>query len=154
MTDPSCAWAFAGPEHRDALLVQIRAFYEEEKLEFDSARITGALQQLLQNRALGIALVLNHGSDIGGYLIATLGFSLEFGGHFALVDELYLAPEFRGRGEWRKAFAMVEDWASSVGVKAIRLEVNHHNEKAAAIYLKYGFHHDQRAILSKWLPAL
>jgi len=149
MTENTATWQIARPEHHEELLSLLRDFYAEEQLEFHPARIGPALETLLDDPGLGIVLILTQGGRIGGYLIATAGFSVEFGGHFALVDELYLAPDFRGRGEWKNALAATEEWAAAIGASAVRLEVNHHNEKAAAIYLKYGFHDDQRSILSK-----
>lgn len=149
MSETIPTWKIARPEHHVELLALLRDFYAEEQLEFNPARIGTALETLLDDPGLGIVLILTQAGRIGGYLIATAGFSVEFGGYFVLVDELYLAPDFRGRGEWKNAIAATEEWAAGIGASAVRLEVNHHNEKAAAIYLKYGFKDDHRAILSK-----
>ena len=80
----------------------------------------------------------------------TFGFSPEFGGRFALLDELYLAPDVRGQSQGKAALAHAEAWASVQGARTTRLEVTRHNTKALSIYLKYGYRDDGRCILTKW----
>ena len=74
-----------------------------------------------------------------GYLALTRGFSLEQAGHYALLDELYIAPEARGRGLGAQALALAAAQARDWGVDVLRLEVHHHNPRAKALYLRAGF---------------
>lgn len=153
MTHPhtQAAWTQATTADTDALLALMRAFYVEEKLVFDQARILPAVAQLLGTPSLGIVFLLRSQTDVLGYLVGSFGFSLEFGGRFVLLDELYLHPAVRGRGESGRALALLEYWAGKQGVATTRLEVNQHNEKARAIYLKSGYASQDRDILTKWL---
>ena len=75
------------------------------------------------------------------------GFEYEKG-HFVLLDELYLAPAARGRGWGRQALALARDWAIVEGASVMRLEVNHHNARAKALYLSAGYRDDERDILT------
>ena len=133
------------------LLLMLRAFYQEEQLEHDEGRTASAVEDLLGNPSLGGIWMLRKGDTNAGYLIAIIGFGVEFGGRYVLLDELFIRPEFRGHGQWRLGFAEVERWAAAAGIGALRLEVNHHNSKAKNLYLGYGFTDDQRSILTKWL---
>jgi GNAT superfamily N-acetyltransferase len=141
-------WTEATGDDAAEILPLLEDFYREERLVFDLDTNGGALRSLLSDVRLGRVFVLRSDRGFGGYLIATMGFSVEFGGVFVLLDELYVAPEFRGKGAWREGFAAMEKWAAGLGISAIRLEVNHHNEKARTIYLKYGFRDDERGILT------
>ena len=51
-----------------------------------------------------------------GYVVVTLGFSLESGGRDGFIDELYIAPAARGRGIGAKVLALVEREAARPSV--------------------------------------
>ena len=76
----------------DLLLELMAEYYACDGLQFDPARARRALQQLLDDRSLGRSWLIQHDGKGVGYLFLTFGFSLEFGGRFGLVDELYLRP--------------------------------------------------------------
>ena len=59
-----------------------------------------------------------------GYLVLTIGYSLERGGRDAFIDELYVRAERRGRGLGALAVATAEAAARRLGVRAVHLEVD------------------------------
>lgn len=144
-------WSPAVLEDLPDLLLMLEAFYEEEQLTHDPDGVAVAVRELLERPAIGKIWMLRSGGSIAGYLIAIIGFGVEFGGRYVLLDELFIRPGFRGHGQWRVGFAEVERWALSEGIGALRLEVNHHNTKAKSLYLGYGFADDERSILTKWV---
>ena len=131
------------------LLPMLEAFYEEEQLAHDPDGTAAAIKELLERPSAGRILILRRGVSVAGYLIAIIGFGVEFGGRYVLLDELFIRPGFRGHGQWRVGFAEVEQWAVAEGIGFLRLEVNHHNSKAKGLYLGYGFTDDERSILTK-----
>ncbi len=149
MEDGLFEWTPALPADLATLLPMLEAFYEEEKLVHDAGATGSAVRELLENPALGKIWLLRSGQTTAGYLIAIIGFGVEFGGRYVLLDELFIRPEFRGNGRWRQGFGEVEEWAAANGIAAMRLEVNHHNAKAKSLYLGYGFTDDERSILTK-----
>ncbi len=153
MTPPDLpvGWRRALPLDLPVVLVLVEAFYHEEGLPFHPQKTAQAAATLLADDSLG-ALFLYEAVDGGeplGYVAATFGYSLEFGGRFVLLDELYLQPAARGRGAGREALELVRVWAAASGAGALRLEVNHHNAKAYALYLKAGFGDDRRHLLTQ-----
>jgi len=146
-------WAPAAPDDLADLLVMLEAFYEEEQLEHDPDGSAAAVKELLERPSVGKIWMLRRGEAVAGYLIAIIGFGVEFGGRYILLDELFIRPGFRGHGQWRVGFAEVERWALSENIRAMRLEVNHHNERAKRLYLTDGFADDERSILTKWLAS-
>lgn len=128
----------ATPDDLPALLAMMRAFYAEDRLRFDERSTPRALAALLADPACGAALLLGE-DGAAGYLALTRGFSLEQAGHYALLDELYIAPHARGRGLGAQALALAAAQARDWGVEVLRLEVHHHNPRAKALYLRAGF---------------
>lgn len=146
------SWTLATEHELPELLELMRDFYEEDRLVFDAATAEKAARELFADKNRGTIFLLRKATGpVLGYLVATIGFSLEFGGRFVLLDELYLAPAARGQGAGKAALVHVETWAAAQGIGSVRLEVNHHNEKAYAVYMKAGFTDDRRHLLSKWV---
>lgn len=139
----------------DLLLELMAEYYAYDGLHFDPALARGALKQLLADERLGRAWLIRDGEDgqgrVAGYLFFTFGFSLEFGGRFGLVDELYVRPEYRGRGLGAAALAFAEKTAAAMGFCAVRLEVEHENRRAQKLYQSIGFNAHPRDLMTKWI---
>lgn len=130
-----------------ALLDMMRAFYAEDRIPFDAARVAHGAAALVDEPSWGTILLLgDEGAD--GYLVLTRGFSVEHGGPFALLDELYVAPRARGRGLGMAGLALARAQARRWGIPRLRLEVSQHNPRAKAMYLRAGFADDGRDILT------
>jgi ribosomal protein S18 acetylase RimI-like enzyme len=86
-----------------------------------------------------------------GYIVLCFGYSLEWLGRDAFVDEFYLLTDYRGRGWGRKTMAFLEDAARSLNVTALHLEVMHRNTNALELYRKLGFEGHKSSFLSKWI---
>ena len=140
-------------EDESAVIALMRDFYAEENLVFDELVTPRAVRQLLASPALGTVLLLAHADTVIGYLVVTFGFSLEFHGRYALLDELYLIPAARGRGWGRHALNLAADTARDAGVSALRLEVNHANTRARSTYLKSGYQDNRRDLFTRWLTS-
>jgi GNAT superfamily N-acetyltransferase len=138
-------------EDASTVVALMRDFYTEEHLVFDDSLTPRAAHDLLTQPQLGTIVLLSHADTVIGYFALTYGFSLEFHGRFALLDELYLIPSVRGRGWGRHALNLAADTARAAGIAALRLEVNHANTRARATYLKSGFSDDHRDLFTRWL---
>lgn len=135
----------------DALLAMMRELYEHERTRFDERAARKALLQLLGDDALGRVWLMRSGGEAAGYVVLTLGFSLEFEGRDAFVDELYVGAAHRGRGLGRRAISFVEEACRALGVRALHLEVERENAAAQALYRKCGFADHDRYLLTKWV---
>lgn len=146
-------WQIATLADAPAVLGLMQAFYAEEGLAFEGPTQGRALDALLVDPALGEVFLLRPakpgpGAEAVGHLVLTRGHSLEFGGRFLLLDELYLAPEIRGRGEGRRAIAFAAERARHGGAGALRLEVAHENTHARATYARAGFRAETRDLMT------
>lgn len=146
-------YRLATPADFPSILAMLRAFYAEDHIDYDPALVESGLRTLLAEPVHGAVLLLQ-GDGVAEAGYASLGwcFSIEQGGRFLLLDELYLAPAARGRGWGRQALALARDWAHSQRASVMRIEVNHHNARAKALYLAAGYRDDGRDILT--LPLL
>jgi GNAT superfamily N-acetyltransferase len=144
---------FTAADASDAeLLVELmREFYACEHLEFDERTARAALEQILRDRRFGVIQLIRVDGAAAGYLVLTFGFSLEFGGRDALVDELYLRENFRGHGLGKASLVLAESVCREEGIRALHLEVDRVNTRAQALYRQAGFRDHDRYLLTKWL---
>jgi ribosomal protein S18 acetylase RimI-like enzyme len=116
------------------------ALYDEDgstPLREDAAET--ALRGLLAAPDRGLVWVIEQAGEAAGYLVLTWGYSLEFHGRDAFIDELYVAPSYRGAGLGRQAVEWAEDACRAHGAGAVHLEVEIDNERAHALYRRRGF---------------
>ena len=137
----------AGPPDADLLLELMREFYEFEHLAFDGQAARSALRQILADRSLGGVWLIRLDDDAVGYVVLTLGFSLEFHGRDAFVDEIYVRAPHRAHGVGRRTLEFVEDACRALGVQSLHLEVERANVNAQAVYRKAGFKDHDRYLL-------
>ena len=135
-----------------ALVLQLmQEFYQVEQLDFQDDIIAAAVDQLLHNPHLGHIYLLQVAGESAGYLVVTHCFSLEFGGQFLLLDELYIRESYQGQGLGKASLEFLESVAHAEGINVIRMEVNQHNTRAKAVYCKSGYQDGDRTLFSKWL---
>lgn len=142
----------AGPTDRPLLLALIRGLYDCEHIPFDAARVGAALDDLMADPALGRVWIVERTAERGGaavgYAVLTLGYSLEFGGRFALLDELFIEERHRGAGVGRQVVAQIAETCRELGLRALRLEVERSNRVARELYRKAGFETHDRDFLT------
>ena len=112
---------------------------DPEEGEFDEPRCVPAMRRLIANPLLGRAWVVEVESQPAGYAVLTLGFSIEFGGIVAFVDELFVARGFRGHGIGTRTLQLVIEAARTLDVAILLLEVTQSNDLAKRLYRKVGF---------------
>jgi len=71
-----------------------------------------------------------------GYGMLAKSFSTEFGKPCIWIEDLYLKPEYQGKGVGTQFFAFLEEKYKDV---IFRLEVEEENKRAVHVYRKCGF---------------
>jgi diamine N-acetyltransferase len=135
------------------LLRMMRLLAEQEpgKIQFDEFAASATFQRFLSIPAFGRVWLLSEGSLPVGYIVLTIGFSFEFHGHDAFIDELFIDAAFRRRGYGRQALMFLEKKAREMGVNAIHLEVDQGNDPAFELYRRTGYEDHDRFLMTKWL---
>ena len=133
------------------LLPVIRVFHGDEGIAWDEPRVLGALDALLSHPQQGRLMLLERAGERVGYFVVGFCFSLEFGGRFALLDELYVLPAHRGGGIGKRALDEVEALCVAEGIECLRLEISDGNDHAREIYHRRGYRMHPRRLMTKWL---
>jgi GNAT superfamily N-acetyltransferase len=137
----------AGPEDASRVAVLMREFYHHERLQYGPS-VAVALASLLSDRTQGRAWLFESEDDDAGYLVLTWGYSLEFGGRYGLVDELYVRPGYRNEGLGTRALEAAAAECRTHGAQAVRLEVDHLNADAARLYTRAGYALEDRNLMT------
>ena len=123
----SASLTLAKPDHLDKLIALVTAFHVEEGIELtDEARRAG-VAPLLEGIPYGAAYLIGPPRAPIGYIVITFGWSVEFGGLDAIIDELYIRPGVRGRGIASEALIALPRALAGGGLRAIHLEVDRTN---------------------------
>ena len=129
----------AATSDADTILAMMRELYAHDPTPLDEPAARAALSRLLAGDPFGIVHLILLDDYPAGYVVLTFGFSLEFGGRDAFVDEIFVREEFRGRGAGAGALRFAEEVCRVRGVRALHLEVEHANSGAQALYRRLGF---------------
>lgn len=149
MTDPTSSYRLATVADVDHVLALQRDFYAEEGYPFAQDLLRPALAALLGDPSLGQVWVAEDAHRLVAYAVLTLGYSLEYHGRDAFVDELYVVPSHRGQGLGRAALALIDTYCREHQMHVLLLEVEHVNEDAHALYRRAGFGAGTRHLLKK-----
>jgi GNAT superfamily N-acetyltransferase len=143
-------------ESGDLVLVLelMRGLYDCDQIPFDAARAIRALAELQTDPSQGSAWLVEQGGAAVGYAVLTFGFSLEFGGRYALLDELFILAEHRSRGVGRQVLARLERTCRDLGLLALRLEVGRMNHAARRLYERAGFELHDRDLMTLWMESV
>jgi GNAT superfamily N-acetyltransferase len=128
----------AVPEEAGRLITLIAAFHGEAGRPVGAAQ-AGAVHPLLADPQLGRAWLCSIGDDDCAYGLAYFRHSLDHGGTIALLDDLYVRPEFRHRGIGSAMLMAIEADLAGAGLKAIMLEFDPGDRSAGAFYEKAGY---------------
>ena len=122
------------------LLVSMMAeFYSESPYPLNRRRAAEAFAPLLADDRLGHVWFIQSNSKDVGYVVVTLGYSMEYGGLNAFVDDFFIQPAFRGAGLGKAALAEVRNFCVNRGIRAILVETGRENAAALAAYRRAGF---------------
>jgi GNAT superfamily N-acetyltransferase len=123
----------------ELLLGFMREYYAFDGHHYDREAARAALLGLLKNPVFGLVWVILDSDTPVGYIVMGFGYSLEYLGRDAFIDEFYLIESYRGRGWGRGALEFACGQARLHHVRAIHLEVVSRNSAALDFYRKFGF---------------
>ena len=116
------------------------ALYTEDPAAhpIDPAGFRRTIEHFVHNPTSGSIVLFTDAGDPAGYAILIPFWSNEFGGQLVFVDELFVMPEYRGRGIARAFFTHLR--ATRPGnAMGLALEVTPGNVRAQKLYASLGF---------------
>lgn len=137
------------------LIALMAEFYGESGYSLPRDTAARACRSLLNNPRHGRILLVEVDQEVTGYIVLTLGFSIEHGGLRGFVDDFFVRPEARGRGFGTAALEAVKQACRDLGVRALLVEAGPANHRARSIYARAGFEENGRTLLGQsFAPAL
>lgn len=124
----------AAEEDAGKLLSLVAAFHTEMGFDTSEEHRAAAIAPLLSGSPHGAVWLVGPRRAPVGYIVLTFGWSVEFGGLDAIVDELYIRPAVRGRGMGLEALDGIAKAMKPAGVRALHLEVDREDERAHRFY--------------------
>lgn len=143
----SAAFTLAAPDHLERLIALVAAFHAETGIELSDEKRRAGIAPLLEGIPHGVAYLIGPARAPIGYVIITFGWSVEFGGLDAFIDEIYVRPGVRGRGIASEALLALPNALAGGGVKVIHLEVDQGNTIAQKLYARAGFRPIENCII-------
>ena len=137
----------------DELVGLMEEFYAEARYPLNVERAREAFQSLLGDERLGRVWLIEATSAHVGYMVLTLGYSMEYGGPDAFIDDLFVQPAFRGAGLGSAAVAEAQAFCLAQGIRALHLQVDRQNAIAQNLYRRAGFVGNERELLTLPLAA-
>lgn len=134
-------------DHIDLIVGMMQDFYAIDGYDIDPIVSRNNFLTFLQDEKLGQSWLIKEDDLVLGYIIVVYFFSFEFKGRVALLDELYLNADARGKGVGKKAVQFVQEYVQQEGCKLVLLEVEPHNLPAQKLYESQGFDFHPRNIM-------
>lgn len=135
--------------YKPELLEMMKTFNEIDGYAFNLAVREKNLVEFTSNEQLGRLYLIKSGTSTIGYIVLTFGYSFEYLGRDAFIDELYITENFRHKGIGKLTMNFIESESKKLNVKAIHLEVEPHNTNANRLYLSKGYQSNDRSLLTK-----
>lgn len=154
-TSPDAAFLKrATPSDIDRLTPLVEAYHAFEGIELAPEARRAGLLRLLSEPALGAVWFILPGAARAeaaappiGYVALCLGYSIEFAGIDAFVDELFLVEPARGRGLGGRVLDLLAREAARLEIRALHLEVDRENARARRLYGAKGYEPRERFML-------
>lgn len=111
----------------------------EHDLPADRALVSGAVTGILTDQRTGFLLAAHSGAQVIGVAYVAMIWSLEHGGLSSWLEELYVLPDWRGRGVGADLLRASLVQARARGCLMMDLEVTADHARAARLYEREGF---------------
>jgi ribosomal protein S18 acetylase RimI-like enzyme len=133
-------------ETLDTAIVLLEAQLREHGITRSRDDLRAVAQTVIADRRYGFMLVARapDGRPIGVAYASSL-LSLEHGGVSGWIEELYVLPQWRGRGIGSCLIAKVVARAKESGWRALDLEVESSHQRAISLYARHQFQPQSRS---------
>ena len=122
------------------LFVQEAEFRPNQSLQSDG------LRQIIDFPERGQILIFRKEASVIGMINLLFTISTVLGGRVAILEDMVVHPNYRGRGVGSKLLRAAIDFAESAGCRRITLLTDQTNESAQRFYQRHSF------TLSKMIP--
>jgi len=127
-------------EDADEVFRMMKVFYQSPALLHKASDMVlkRNIENCINQNCYIEGYVFKEQEKIAGYSMVAKSYSTEFGGECIWIEDLYMKPEYRGKGIGTKFFQYLEEIYKDKAVR-FRLEVEKNNQSAIAAYKKNGY---------------
>jgi ribosomal protein S18 acetylase RimI-like enzyme len=128
------------PNDKVKFIAMAQDFYNSAAVlhNISAANFDQTFAVIISESPLIDGLIFEYNGKIAGYSLLTFTYSNEAGGLVLWVDELYITPEYRGKGLGTELLEFINNnYANKIS--RIRLEVEKSNQNAIQLYRKHQF---------------
>lgn len=111
------------------------------------------LRLILDNPSLGRLFVLRHQDRVAGMANVLITLSTAEGCRVAVLEDVIVRDEYRGKGLGRRLVEHVLAWAKTDGMTRVTLLADRDNKAALDFYRKLGFEHSHMVVLRRRLTS-
>ncbi len=134
------SYKLASPEELEVLIDLVGEYHIFESLSSSrDKRRTSLIPLLDPDKDYGFILVAFCDSQLVGYVAICYGYTIEFGGRDAFVDEFYVMEKMRNKGIGFSLLEKAKIEALKNSINVLHLEVAVENATAKSFYKKNGF---------------
>lgn len=126
-------------------------FTLENDFHPDREKQLRGLRLILDNPVLGRLFVLRDQGRVAGMANVLVTISTAEGCRVAMLEDVIIHNEYRGKGLGRRLVEHVLAWAKMEGMTRVTLLADRDNEAALDFYRKLGFEHSHMAVLRRGL---
>ena len=123
---------------KDVFIDLAKQFYSTDAVlsPIPDENFENTFREIMQSDVYAEGFMIESNGKTAGYALIAKTFSQEAGGLVIWIEELFILPEFQGKGLGKEFF----DWLfENRPAKRYRLEIEPENEKAIGLYIKKGF---------------
>ena len=121
-------------------------FTQDIEFEPDYENQKAGLEQIISNPSIGEILVMKIDGKVVGMVSLLYSISTALGGKVAILEDMVMAKDFRGKGLGKELLQEAIDFAQKHGCLRLTLLTDFDNEAAIRFYQSAGFS------LSKMIP--
>jgi GNAT superfamily N-acetyltransferase len=130
------------------LMRLITDFYTYFGYPFDAKKHEKMVLDFLENPHYGSIWLAEADGKTVAYIALTYGFTFEYGGRDAFIDEFFVAETHRSTGLGSVFLQKIQAKMPELGLCALHLHTEAYNTRAKALYEKLGFQDYKRSTLT------
>lgn len=131
------------------VLEMMTSFNKIDGYDFDLTTGAQNLSDFTSNESLGRLYLVKYQENNIGYIVLSFGFSFEYKGRDAFIDEFFIKSAYRNQGIGKLTMDFIESESRRLNINAVHLEVEPHNSNANRLYLNKGYQSNDRKLLTK-----
>ncbi len=131
---------FLDESDKDECSKLLKEFYETDAVDhkIPEEYIENTIDFALSDSPLSKILICKVKEQYAGFCHLSFSYSCEVGGIVAIIEEIYIRDDFKGKGLGTNIFNFIRNEYDDK-VKRYRLEVVHDNDSAIKLYERLGF---------------